>query len=89
MVNTNSLEVFTQVSFLSRTDLKELIQHYQRNISPKLREQFGDFCKFNPSCSYYALEAIDRYGQIRGGILTLGRLLRCNPYSIGGYDPVL
>jgi uncharacterized protein len=57
---------------------------YQRAISPALPQR----CKYEPTCSRYALEAIGRYGVARGVVLAAWRLLRCNPWSYGGYDPV-
>lgn len=45
-------------------------------------------CPYTPSCSRYGLDSIEKHGVIKGGILTLWRLLRCNPFSHGGYDPV-
>ena len=60
------------------------IAAYQRFLSPLL----GANCRFYPSCSSYAREAISRYGFLRGGWLTLCRLARCQPLSRGGYDPV-
>ena len=45
-------------------------------------------CKYYPTCSTYALEAITKYGALKGGLLSLWRILRCNPFSKGGYDPV-
>ncbi|MGF1527725.1 MAG: membrane protein insertion efficiency factor YidD [Candidatus Competibacterales bacterium] len=48
----------------------------------------GNRCRFEPSCSAYALEALRRFGVWRGGALTLWRLLRCHPFCPGGYDPV-
>lgn len=45
-------------------------------------------CKYYPTCSTYALEAISKYGALKGGGLSLWRILRCNPFSKGGYDPV-
>ncbi|WP_083798750.1 membrane protein insertion efficiency factor YidD [Dethiobacter alkaliphilus] len=61
-----------------------LIWIYQKFISPMKRPS----CRFYPSCSQYALEALQRYGFIRGTIMALWRLLRCNPFNPGGYDPV-
>ena len=46
-------------------------------------------CKFTPTCSNYAIEALNEKGVIKGSILTIKRIIRCNPHSIGGYDPVL
>ena len=57
---------------------------YQRVLSPALPRR----CKYEPTCSRYALEAIGRFGVLRGGVLAAWRLLRCNPWSHGGYDPV-
>ena len=45
-------------------------------------------CKFIPTCSQYGIEAIEKYGAFNGGMLTIWRILRCNPFSKGGYDPV-
>jgi len=61
-----------------------LLRGYQRWISPLL----GARCKYYPSCSEYAVQAIGRYGILRGSVLATWRLLRCNPFSHGGYDPV-
>lgn len=57
---------------------------YQRLISPVIPRR----CKYEPTCSRYALEAIREYGILRGLVLAGWRLLRCNPWSHGGYDPV-
>ena len=48
----------------------------------------GPTCKFTPTCSEYGIEAIEKFGALKGGLLTLWRILRCNPFSKGGYDPV-
>jgi uncharacterized protein len=61
-----------------------LLRGYQRWISPL----FPARCKYYPSCSEYAVQAIGRYGILRGSVLAAWRLLRCNPFSHGGYDPV-
>lgn len=45
-------------------------------------------CKYYPTCSQYGIEAIEKYGALKGGVLTIWRILRCNPFSKGGYDPV-
>jgi putative membrane protein insertion efficiency factor len=57
---------------------------YQRIFSPAL----GARCKYYPSCSQYAAQAIERFGILRGLVLAGWRLLRCNPWSHGGFDPV-
>lgn len=61
-----------------------LIRAYQYCLSPL----FPPVCRFVPSCSQYAVEAVEKYGALRGGLLTLFRLARCHPFSRGGYDPV-
>ena len=61
-----------------------VLRGYQRWISPLLPAR----CKYYPSCSEYAVQAIGRYGILRGSVLATWRLLRCNPFSHGGYDPV-
>ena len=62
-----------------------LIRFYQRNISPA----FPARCRFRPTCSAYAVEAISKYGAIKGGFLALRRILRCHPFYKGDiYDPV-
>lgn len=61
-----------------------LIKFYKKNISPAR----GACCKYYPTCSQYGIEAIEKYGAIKGGLLTVWRILRCNPFSKGGYDPV-
>ena len=60
------------------------IRLYQRTISPL----FGRRCKYHPTCSQYAVEAIRGVGPARGTVVALWRLARCNPWSHGGYDPV-
>lgn len=60
------------------------IRFYKRNISPALPPG----CRYQPTCSEYTYEAIERYGIIRGIFLGAWRLLRCNPFSKGGLDPV-
>jgi putative membrane protein insertion efficiency factor len=63
---------------------KALIKFYQRNISPMGPPR----CRYIPTCSAYALEALEKYGFLKGSRLAVWRLLRCNPFSKGGYDPV-
>ena len=64
--------------------LLRLIKFYQRRISPHTQPK----CRFYPTCSNYALEAIEVHGALRGGLMALGRFLRCNILFPGGYDPV-
>lgn len=63
-----------------------LIKQYQKYISPTLSRYSK--CPFTPSCSNYTMQAIEKYGAIKGSILGFWRILRCNPFSKGGYDPV-
>ncbi|MFZ1155568.1 MAG: membrane protein insertion efficiency factor YidD [Solirubrobacteraceae bacterium] len=58
---------------------------YQRVLSPALPRR----CKYEPTCSLYAVQAVREYGILRGLVLAVWRLLRCNPWSHGGYDPVV
>jgi uncharacterized protein len=60
------------------------IRAYQRWISPSRPRR----CRYEPTCSAYAVEAVERFGVARGGLLASWRLLRCNPFSHGGFDPV-
>lgn len=61
-----------------------LVLFYQKAISPF----FPARCRFYPSCSQYMLEAIEKYGVIKGGWMGIKRICRCHPWSPGGYDPV-
>lgn len=61
-----------------------IIKIYRKYISPLSPPS----CKYYPTCSQYGLEAVEKYGAVKGGFLALKRILRCNPFSKGGYDPV-
>lgn len=61
-----------------------LLKAYRKVISPL----YGDVCKYYPTCSAYSLEAVQRHGAIKGTWLTMRRLARCHPWSLGGFDPV-
>ncbi len=61
-----------------------IIRFYRKYISPMTPST----CKYIPTCSEYGLEAVERFGALKGGALTVWRILRCNPWSKGGYDPV-
>lgn len=77
--------------FIKET-LKSLIRLYQKALSPDhgwLRVLYPTgYCKFQPTCSQYTYEAVDRYGAIRGSWLGIKRVFRCNPWNAGGEDPV-
>jgi putative membrane protein insertion efficiency factor len=62
-----------------------IIRLYQKTLSKAIP---NNTCRFYPSCSHYAYQAIYKYGVIRGGLMASWRVLRCNPFSRGGYDPV-
>ena len=61
-----------------------LLKAYRLLISPL----YGQVCRYHPSCSAYALEAVQRHGSLRGSWLAVRRLARCHPWAAGGYDPV-
>lgn len=61
-----------------------MIRLYQLFISPWLPKS----CRYEPTCSHYAIEAIKKYGAVKGSFLSAKRILRCNPFFKGGYDPV-
>lgn len=61
-----------------------MIRFYRKAISPL----FPPCCRFVPTCSQYALEAITKYGAFKGGKMAIRRILRCHPFHKGGYDPV-
>ena len=63
------------------------INYYQKNISPRMNSK-NIKCKYYPSCSEYTKQAIEKYGALKGSMLGCARIIRCNPFSIGGYDPL-
>jgi putative membrane protein insertion efficiency factor len=67
-----------------KTAIIGVIQLYQRFLSPLL----GASCRFSPTCSAYAVEAIEIHGAVKGGLMSVWRILRCNPFGGHGYDPV-
>jgi len=62
-----------------------LLRLYKRWISPA----FPPACRYVPTCSEYAMEALERYGALRGGVMAAGRVARCHPFAKGGLDPVV
>jgi len=85
IVNSDTLNQEEPDSLLLRG-----IDHYQRQISPQIKEQLGreKLCKYEPSCSEYAKQAIEKHGPVTGAVMATARLARCNPWSNGGDDPV-
>ena len=69
---------------LPRAIVIALIKGYQYFLSPF----FGQHCRFHPTCSNYAIGAIERYGILRGSVFAMRRLIRCHPLTAGGLDPV-
>lgn len=63
----------------------KLICFYQKAVSPY---KGRSYCIYYPTCSQYAVEAVERFGAVKGGFLAFKRILRCNPFAKGGYDPV-
>ncbi|PIY78729.1 MAG: membrane protein insertion efficiency factor YidD [Parcubacteria group bacterium CG_4_10_14_0_8_um_filter_35_7] len=82
----------TTLSFYTKYLVLKMIRVYQRTLS----FDYGIFsflfprgyCRFRPTCSDYAYKAVEKYGVMKGGLMALWRVLRCNPFSKGGYDPV-
>ena len=70
---------------LSKTIVLSVLRGYKWAISPML----SPACRYVPTCSEYALEAVDRYGVLRGSVMAMRRVLRCHPFANSGYDPVL
>ena len=70
--------------YLPKTWLIGLVRFYQKHLSPRK----APCCRFTPTCSAYAIEALERHGAVIGLLLAVWRILRCNPLCKGGYDPV-
>lgn len=70
---------------IARTVVVHLLRGYKWAVSP----MFPPACRYVPTCSEYAMEAVDRYGVIRGSLMAMWRVLRCHPFAKGGYDPVV
>ena len=68
----------------ARSLLSGALRAYKRLVSPFMPPA----CRFHPSCSEYAADAVEVHGALKGSVLAAGRLLRCNPWSAGGFDPV-
>lgn len=84
------MKVFAPVLHFPSRILVPLLQLYQRAISPLLPVVFGPSCgcRFAPTCSHYAIEAVRTHGALVGSFLTMVRLIKCSPLHPGGFDPV-
>lgn len=80
--NNKFLNIIAKLLLLPRKLECFIIKIYQKYISPSL----GKRCKYYPSCSQYTMDAVDKYGIIKGNLLGFFRILRCNPFSKGGID---
>jgi len=70
---------------VAKSAMLQLLRAYKWAISPL----FPPACRYVPTCSEYAMEAVERYGALRGGLKAIARLLRCHPFAKGGYEPVV
>lgn len=78
------MNVKTKLLLLPKSTILGLVKGYRYLISPL----FPPTCRFTPTCSAYAIEAIERHGVLYGCFLAIRRILRCHPFCSGGYDPV-
>lgn len=78
------MESMRKIQSIVKKCMIAMIRFYQRAISPYKRFH----CIYIPTCSQYAVEAIEKYGPLKGGFLSIKRILRCHPFAKGGYDPV-
>ncbi len=86
------IDFFQKIEIFSKLIILRLIRFYQKTFSPdhgpfSILHPFG-YCRFKPTCSEYAYKAIEKHGLIKGSLKALWRILRCHPFSRGGYDPV-
>lgn len=79
------MKIFHLLSKGINSILIGMVKFYKKFISPLKGKRC---CRYIPSCSQYALEALQKYGPFKGSVLAIWRILRCNPFSKGGYDPV-
>lgn len=84
--------MFNYFKYLPRRLVVFFIRFYQKTLSfdhgpLKAAYPYG-FCRFTPTCSEYGAQAIEKYGVVKGGAMTCWRILRCNPWNKGGFDPV-
>lgn len=83
-MNVKPADILRLPVLLPRWMLIFVVRLYRITLGPVL----GGRCRFLPTCSEYAIEALQKHGAVRGSLLTVWRLLRCHPFSRGGYDPV-
>lgn len=76
------MKIINKIVLFPRKIVIKLIVFYQKHISPHM----GKHCKYYPTCSEYTRQAVDKYGIIRGSLLGIIRILKCNPFSKGGVD---
>lgn len=79
-----NLTLCLYIDFVMKYVLMTLIKLYQKILSPL----FPPSCRFVPTCSEYSYQALKKYGAIKGTALSIWRILRCNPFNKGGYDPL-
>jgi putative membrane protein insertion efficiency factor len=85
MHSTESMQIVKRsIDQVTTCILISLIAFYQKAISPHIPRS----CRYSPTCSQYAVEALKRYGPLRGGFMAVWRVLRCTPFHRGGHDPV-
>jgi putative membrane protein insertion efficiency factor len=77
------MSVWRTIVRLPALTIIAIVRLYQLTLSPFI----GRACRFRPTCSNYMIEAVEKYGAIRGGLKGIWRILRCNPFCRGGYDP--
>ena len=85
---SNFVDFFRFFSIISNGDTMKFFLVGLISVYQMIPLKCHSYCKFNPTCSAYAIDAIRIHGSFKGLILTIKRLLRCNPFNIGGYDPV-
>ncbi len=85
-------QLINYLSHFPRKIILKAIKIYQKTLSPDhspIKAFFPHgYCRFNPTCSNYGYKAIEKYGIIKGGIMAMWRIIRCNPFNKGGNDPV-
>ena len=65
-----------------------LLKEYKKHVSPFLERTFGKACRFTPSCSQYTIDALERFGAVKGLVMGFKRVVRCHPWGGSGWDPV-